>query len=360
VAGGTHALDVLLAPADFGVGTPSLVVIVGGEDFLARQILMLLRDRLVPDEEDRSWAWREFAGDEPLDARDVLDEAATVPLFASATRAAVVRKADPFVSANRNLLEAIAAAPRGGRGLVILDVKSFPATTRLAKAAAKEGLVIDTAIPPRKDLAAWVRTWAEARHGLKLARATAERLLERVGGSLGLADQALARLAAATPPGSRGTTIPPDAIDEFAGTPGERSAWGMIDAAASGETAEALGELAALLEAGESPIAITAQAGTVLRKLSTAARLLALPAGQGRPASIEQALREAGVATWPKAMQQAHDALGQVGAPRARRLPIWLRDLDLSLKGDAARGLRSRLAVERLFCRLARRQDRRR
>ena len=355
MAGGTHALDILLAPAEFAIGSPSIIVLAGGDTFLARQTLALLRDRLVPDEDDRSWAWREFAGDEPLDARDVFDEAATVPLFASATRAAVVRTADAFVSANRSLLEEMAAAPRGGRGLVILDVKTFPATTRLAKAAAKHGLVIDTGIPPRKDLAAWVRSWAETSHGIKLARPTAEQLLERVAGNLGLADQALARLAAATPPASRSKTISPEAIDEFAGTPGERSAWGMIDAAASGDTAAALGELAALLEAGESPIAITAQAGAVLRKLSTAARLLALPAGQGRPASVEQALRDAGVATWPKAMDQAHEALGQLGAARARRLPIWLRDLDLALKGDASRGLRSRLAVERLFCQLTRR-----
>jgi len=312
----------------------------------------------VPDEDDRGWAWREFAGDEPLDPRDVFDEAATVSLFATATRAAVVRQADGFVTAARDLLERIATGPRGARGLVILEVKTFPATTRLAKAAAKHGLVIETAIPPRQDLAGWMRKWAEADHGVKLAAATAQQLLERVGGCLGLADQALARLAAATPPGGRSKTIPPEAIEEFAGTPGERSAWGMIDAAAAGNAADAIAELAVLLDTGESPIAVAAQASAVLRKLSTAARLLALPAGEGRPAGVEQALREAGVAAWPKALAQAREALGQLGAARARRLPIWLRDLDLALKGEASRGLRSRLAVERLFCRLARQGER--
>jgi DNA polymerase III subunit delta len=358
LAGGTHALDILLAADAFEIGSPSIIVLAGGEPFLSRHLLGLLRDRLVPDEEDRSWAWREFAGDEPLDPRDVFDEAATVPLFASATRAAVVRQADAFVTAARESLERIASNPRGGRGLVILEVKTFQATTRLAKAAAKQGLVIDTAIPARKDLAGWVRKWAEAGHGIKLAAPTAQQLLERVGGSLGLADQALARLAAATPAGGRSKPIPPEAIDEFAGTPGERSAWGMIDSASSGDAAAALVELAALLEAGESPIAIAAQASAVLRKLSTAARLLALPAGEGRPAGVEQALREAGVGAWPKALAQAREALGQLGASRARRLPIWLRDLDLALKGEASRGLRSRLAVERLFCRLARQSER--
>jgi DNA polymerase III subunit delta len=358
LAGGTHALDILLAPEALEIGTPSIVVVAGGEPFLSRSVLGLLRDRLVPDEEDRGWAWREFAGDEPLDPRDVFDEAATVGLFATATRAAVVRQADAFVTAAREPLERIASSPRGGRGLVILEVKTFQATTRLAKAAAKQGLVIDTAIPARKDLAGWLRKWAQAGHGVTLAAGTGQQLLERLGGNLGLADQALARLAAALPAGGRAKAIPPEAIDEFAGTPGERSAWGMIDAASSGETASALAQLATLLEAGESPIAIAAQASAVFRKLAAAARLLALPAGEGRPAGVEQALREAGVGAWPAALAQAREALGQLGPARARRLPIWLRDLDLALKGEASRGLRSRLAVERLFCKLARQGER--
>ena len=133
---------------------------------------------------------------------------------------------------------------------------------------------------------------------------------------------------------------------------GKLLAW--IDAAAAGDTPRALAELAAILEAGESPIAVAAQASAVLRKLASAARLLALPAGSGRPAGVEQALREAGVAAWPKALAQARESLSQLGAARARRLPLWLRDLDLALKGEASRGLRARLALERLFCMMSR------
>ena len=42
----------------------------------------LVRDRLVPDEADRGWAWREFDGDAIDDPREVFDETATVPMFA--------------------------------------------------------------------------------------------------------------------------------------------------------------------------------------------------------------------------------------------------------------------------------------
>jgi len=44
----------------------------------------------------------------------------------------------------------------------------------------------------------------------------------------------------------------------------------------------------------------------------------------------------------------------QLGARRSRRLPTVLLELDRSLKGDASRGLRARLALERLFCMMSR------
>ena len=351
------ALAILQQPTDWSLGTPSLIALVGDEPFLAGQMLALLRDRLCPDEADRAWAWREFSGDAAPDPRDVFDEAATVPLFAGATRAAVVRSADAFVTTAREPLEKLAGSPRGaagGRGVVILEVKSLPSNTRLAKAVAKHGLVIDVTIPQRANLAAWVRQWAQSRHGIQLAAATAQRLLERLGSNLGQIDQALARLAAATDPAARKTAIQPEAIDDFAGSPLERTAWGMIDAAATGDAREAVAQLAALLAAGENPIGISAQIASVVRRLSTAARLLALPEGKGRPAGIEQALREAGVAAWPKALAQARESLGQLGPRRARQLPVGLLELDLSLKSDASRGLRARLALERLFCKMSR------
>lgn len=351
------ALDILQQPAEWSLGTPSLVALVGDEPFLAGQMLVLLRDRLCPDEADRAWAWREFAGDVDPDPRDVFDEAATIPLFAGATRAAVVRSADGFVTAARETLEKLAGSPRGsgsGRGLVILEVRSLPANTRLAKALAKQGLIIDLSIPPRTNLATWVRQWSQSRHGIQLAAATAQRLLERLGNNLGQVDQALARLAAATDPAAKKTAIQPEAIDDFAGSPLERTAWGMIDAAATGDAREAIAQLAALLAAGENPIGISAQIASVVRRLSTAARLLALPGPAGRPAGVEQALREAGVAAWPKALAQARESLGQLGPRRARLLPTVLLELDLALKSDASRGLRARLALERLFCKMSR------
>jgi DNA polymerase III delta subunit len=99
MAAGRTALEILAAADDWSLGQPTIVVLHGDEPFLAGRMLALLRDRLCPDEADRDWAWREFDGATELDPRNVFDEAATVPMFAGATRAAVVRNADAFVTA---------------------------------------------------------------------------------------------------------------------------------------------------------------------------------------------------------------------------------------------------------------------
>lgn len=341
------ALDLLLEPLTAEtLSAASMVAIVGDDPFLSGEMIGSLREILCPDEADRSWAWREFAGDAIDDPRDVFDEAATVAMFATATRTAVVRAADPFVTKARATLEQLAAS-RGSRGLVVLEVKSLPGNTRLAKAIAKHGLVIEATVPPRTNLTAWLRKWTKATHACQLPVATAERLVERLGNDLGQITQAVRRLAAAG-----GSTIPPEAVDDVAGGPREQSAWQMAEAASAGRAAEAVGMLADLLESGENPIGLTAQTAAVFKRLSTAARLLALPRDAGRPKSLEDALRLAGVAAWPKALEAAREALIRLGPERARALPFWLLQTDRSLKGDASRGLRSRLALERLICKM--------
>lgn len=346
------AIEILRHPDRWSPPPAAVLALVGDEPFLAGRMLLLLRDRLVPDEADRTWAWREFDGEQIEDSRDVFDEVATVPMFGDATRVAVVRGADPFVTRCRPALEALAATARGARGMVVLAVKSLPSNTRLAKALAAAGGIVDLAVPQRTDLAAWVRQWASSHHRLALEPATAERLLERLGRDLGQVDQVLQRVAAAR--AADAGAVRPEEIDDVAGSAQERSAWGMVDDAASGDAKKALAALADLLAAGESPVALLAQSATSLRRLATAARILAPPPGAPRPPSFDEALKRAGVAAWPKALAQAREALQQLGRQRALRLPQALADLDRSLKGEASRGLRARLALERLVCMMAR------
>lgn len=325
---------------------PSLIVLVGEDPFVNRHILSQLRKCIHQDEGDTAWACREFSGDDQPDPRDVLDEVATVPMFSDAARIAIVRRADSFVSAHREILEGVASHKSDGGGFLILEVRSFPSNTRLAKAVQQHGVAITTSIPPRFDLKKWLRQWAQQAHSIDLPAATADTILDRLGDKLGQIDQALTTFATTLPKDGNRTLLP-EMVDTIEGMGNQRTVWEMVDAAAAGRTAEAIGLLEQLIQSGESPIGLSAQAATVLRRYSTAARLLA---GPKRPASLREALKEAGVATWPKAMNQAEMALRSLGSQRCRQLPNWLESLDRSLKAEASRGPRARLAIERFFC----------
>ena len=85
-------LDLLLDPESLKSlingedNKPSMVVLVGDDQFVNRLILSRLRKCIHPDEDDTSLACREFSGDDQPDPRDILDEIATVPMFGDAAK----------------------------------------------------------------------------------------------------------------------------------------------------------------------------------------------------------------------------------------------------------------------------------
>ena len=102
----------------------------GDEDFLKRRC----RDAiiaLVVGDADPEFAVASYPGDK-LDFSTVRNELETLPFLAPA-RVVVVEPADVFVTVHRDSLEKYAAVP-SKVGVLILDVKSFPETTKLAKA----------------------------------------------------------------------------------------------------------------------------------------------------------------------------------------------------------------------------------
>ena len=92
------------------------------------------RPRGLSGDEDREAAISRFSGPvAPL--ADVLDEVCTLPFF-SRRRLVIVEEADPFVSKHRKDLEAYVANPSES-GILLLQVKQWPATTKLAKLVEK-------------------------------------------------------------------------------------------------------------------------------------------------------------------------------------------------------------------------------
>jgi DNA polymerase-3 subunit delta len=324
---------------------PAVCVLFGDEPFLQRQALAKLRQQVVPSE-DGEFSVAVLAGDE-IELREVFDELSTGSLFGGGQRLVIVEEADDFVSRHRAALEQYVARPKRSAVLVLL-VKTWPGTTRLAKAVVETGLPIECKCPPPARLAKWLVAWAKQQHQARLEPGAAEVLIEHVEPDLGLLDQELAKLASLA--GTAGP-ITAELVDQAVGGWRAKTAWDLLDAALNGQTSEALIQLDRLLLSGEVPIALMGQVGASLRRMAAAVRLLEQAELTGRRSSLRQALEQAGVK--PFVLAKAESQLRRLGRVRAGQLYHWLLEADLALKGTSSSPGRARLLLEEFVVRLS-------
>lgn len=353
----THAFDFLAHPPAGKL--PGVVAVFGDEPFLKRLVLKALRRQVVGDDEDVP-VTMDDCQDRMPDWRDVADELATNSLFGGGQpRLVILERADAFVSANRPKLEDYAAKPRA-TGVLVLEVDEWAANTRLYKALDQSGLQIDCRPPQKKgkskdiDEAAvgkWIVSWGKSQHGVSLGNDAAQVLLDLTGPLFGLLDQNLAKLALLVPPGTKATA---DQVQEIVGGWRAKSIWDLVDAAAGGETADALAQLDHLLQAGEHPLALVGSLSWSLRRYAAATRIFQQAEKAGRKIGLREALTGAGFRDWPiGSVAAAENRLKLLGRQRAGQLYRWLLELDLSLKGSHSQDDRARWALEQLLLRMA-------
>ena len=280
-----------------------------------------------------------YPGDR-LDVSTVRNDLDTLPFLAPA-RVVVVEQADGFVTEHRAALEKYVAAP-SKLGVLVLDVKTFPETTKLAKALPDAAKVACKA-PPAYKLPEWAAAWAQAHHRKKLTADAAALLLERVGPAMGLLDQELGKLAVAV--GDR-ATISPDDVAALVGRSAAANVFHILDRIGDGKPADALAILGELFAEGEDPLAVLGPLTAQLRKLAAVNRLV------GQRQALGPAMDAAGVPKWPQARQSTERQLRHLGRRRLDQLTDWLVEINLGLKGGNP--LPPRLQVERLIVRLAR------
>lgn len=310
----------------------------GDEDFLKRRCRDAAIKLTLGEDADPEFAVASYQGDK-LDFSTVRNELETLPFLAPA-RVVVVEPADVFVTENRESLEKYAAAP-SKVGVLILDLKSFPETTRLAKAL-PDAAKLSCKAPPPATLSGWCVKWAKAGHGKKMTADAAGLLLDLVGPSMGQLDQELEKLAAAV--GAK-ADITADDVDRLVGRSRAANVFHILDAVGDGRPADALNILARLLDAGDDPMKVLGALTHQLRKLATVGRLL----NQGL--TLVPAMDEAGIGKWPQARQGAERQVKHLGRARLSQLSDWLVDINYGLKGGNP--LPPRVQLERLVARLA-------
>jgi DNA polymerase-3 subunit delta len=311
-------------------------VLHGDEDFLKRQVLAALQ-ALVLGQPGESIGLSTHAGDKAVFAA-VHDEVQTLP-FLSPRRLVVIENADPFVTRYRAALEKYVARP-AAHGVLVLDVKSWPANTKLAKLVDAAAALVCKA-PAAHRLPEWCVHRAAGAHGKQLSAAAAALLVDLVGADMGQLDQELAKLAVYVGDAAR---IDADDVDKLVGSSRAENTWKIFDAMAGGRPGEAVELLDRLFDQGEEPLRVLGAFSMQLRRLAQAYRLTQ----QGRP--LAAALADAGVP--PFAVRGAEQQLRHLGRRRAERLYDWLLETDLGLKGNSV--LPPQTQLERLVVRLAR------
>ena len=315
-----------------------IYVLVGDEPFLKRHVLTALRQKLL-GEEDNPFGWSVLTGDK-LSWSAVHGELLTLP-FLGSCRVVVVDAADPFVTAARDKLETYFAAP-AATGVLILDVKTWTATTRLAKMLPEPATLVCKSLTMQR-LPSWCQQWCKSQHGKKLSGEAGRLLVDLVGADMGLLDQELIKLAVYT---GEAKQIDVGDVDKLVGNNREEDIWRIFDLIGAGEMAEALKVLDRLLTQGEDPLRLLGAFSMKLRGMTQTYRLTTI--GQ----SLSQAMDEAGIPAYPVARQSAEQQMRHLGGRRLNRVYDWLMETNQGMKGGSQ--LPPRTLMERLVIQLAR------
>ena len=328
-----HATE-LLAKNEPLPDVPVLVV-YGAERYLKLEVL-----KRIPgcgDETEDDVALTRLAGKD-AELLSVCDELLTVSMFGD-RRVVLIDEADDFVSKNRPGLEKYVAQP-SRTSLLVLDVKSWPKNTKLAKATDKIGLNIECGEMKGAALAKWLVKTAKQQHGKNLDSTTAGLVIQLAGDSLGLLLQELEKLVALV---GDADTITQEDVTRVVGGWRVQTTWAMLDAIRDGNVGTAIEFLDKLILNGDAPQKVLGGLTFTFRKLAEATEI----ARQTR--DLNGALRSAGV--FPAAIGPSEQYLKRIGFDKASRIFQWLIEADSNMKGGSR--VDAKVQLESLFVKLA-------
>ena len=330
-----HAIEFLRNPAK--VANKPVYAVFGDDAYLRKETLETIARAVFPGGEADDLATRRFAGDQASLA-DVLDEVRTLPFF-SKRRLVIVEGADPFVTAHRRELEAYVEHP-SEVGVLVLSVKVWTATTKLAQLVNKAGLAVECKGPNDRELHAWLVHVARSRFDTALEADAARLMIELVGPEVGLLVSEVEKLSIYV--GER-RKIRRDDVARMVGAGRIEKIWTVLDAATTGRGNLAIEYLDRLLTSGESPVGLLAAMSYSLLRVYHAGRL------RRARVDLREACRASGIS--PYAVEKTQQQHAHLGPSRVDRLPRLLLEADLDLKGSSM--LEPRTVLERLLIRLS-------
>lgn len=330
-----HAFEFLAQTQPQALST--VFVAIGPDDFLRRESI----EHAIKLGGVEPLSVARFEGDE-AQWRDVNDELSTQSLFdTGGPKVVSIRKADSFLSANREAIERwIEQAPAGST--LLMDLQSLPANQRVYKLASTKGQIVGTAEAKGKEFQTWIKSWGSSKHKVQLTDQQSGLIADRVGYVGGLIDCELAKLALFADSSGK---ITDSRVDELVGGWRTQTVWKLTEAIADGRIAEAIEGIDKLIMSGQNPIGIAAQMSWSLRRYAVAAtwfdqhRRLGVPGVQ-----LSDGIAHAGFQ--PYAVKKEEERLKTISWLRAKELLAWLVELEKNLKGTHSQEDRARIALE--------------
>ena len=314
-----HAIELLESESEPPV--VSVLVLFGSERTLKVDVLHRIQGCHSSEEAAEDISVSRVVGD-AAQLTDVTDELRTLSMFGD-RRVVIVEDADGFIKNNRPGLEKYMVSSTNF-SLLVLDVKSWPRNTRLAKLLNTAGLAVECNPLSGPALIKWLQKLATERFGKTLDRDTATLIITLAGDSPGVLQQEVAKLTSLAGDANR---ISSEDVQQAVGDWRTQTTWVMLDAVRDGNIAEAIQSLDSLVSAGEPAQKIMGGVTFVFRKFAEATER----ARQTR--DVRGALTSAGV--FPSAVGPGEAYLRRIGFVRASRILQMLADTDANLKGGS-------------------------
>ena len=201
-------------------------------------------------------------------------------------------------------------------------VKTWPATTKLAKRVAKTGIALECSELTGSRLTRWLTDLATEQHQKQLSGAAAQLMTELAGNAMGLLERELAKLSDYVGDSIR---ISPDDVRTLVGGWKAETTWTMTNAIRDGRVNLAMECLEKLLVAGEAPQKLIGGMTFVFRKYAEAVQR------SSAQVSLKAALSQAGV--FPRDQAAAESYLRRLGREHAEKLYSILLATDKKSKG---------------------------
>lgn len=325
-----HAVEFLKQVPD---QIPPVAALSGGQRHLKQSVLAILK-KIVTDDDDTSLSV--FAGHN-TDLQTVTDELRTISMWGD-RRLVILEDADEFVAKHRAALEKYVEKP-AKKSVLVLCVKSWAKTTRLAKQVAASGLDVECSELKGPQLIKWLQDTARDQYQQALSREAAVLLTDLVGDELGMLEQELSKLASYVGAGAK---IEFEDVQKLVGGWRTETTWAMTDAVRDDDLAFAIDALDKLLSSGEAGPKLLGGISYVYKKFAQATDL-------SRSMPLDQALRQAGI--FPQAVAPSQAYLRRIGRAKAEQILNRLLVTDAGLKGGSR--LPERIQLEKLLLELS-------